>query len=309
VLIELNNLSRSVPQLDFEQIADACDEVLRVSGSNRKALRAPKYEISFSGNSAFSSSLLTEKLAEYVAAYDTLQKEWIGDVIGGPVDYGLYRLNRFYSSHGYLNVHLTSDKKTTERGQVISVNINEGKTYRLGKIRISGAKLFSPERIRAMLKLREGELADGEAIDKWLDEDLRKLYHDQGYVNYYPEQDRQFRVESQRGGAELIDINVRIEERAQYRVETIEFQGKTTIRKIQLSRVMSLHEGEVFSEKQLDDSIVELNKLGLTLDKDKDIGVTENHARETVAIKIILDKQGRANESFNRSTRKRSWFP
>ena len=43
VLIELNNLSRSVPQLDFDQISDACDEVLRESGANRRALVTPKY--------------------------------------------------------------------------------------------------------------------------------------------------------------------------------------------------------------------------------------------------------------------------
>jgi hypothetical protein len=309
VLIDLNNLSRSVPQLGFDQIGDACDEVLRESGANRKSLVMPKYEILFSGNKAFSSSLLTEKLAEYVAAYDTLEKEWIGDVIGGPVDYGLDRLIKFYTSHGYLNVEFRSDKKTTERGEVISVHIDEGKSYRLGTIRISGARLFSPERIRAMLKLRTGDIADGEAIDEWLNEDLRNLYHDQGYLNYYAEQDHQFRVESQRGSAEVVDINVRIDERPQYRIDTIEFQGKTSIPKSELSRAMLLREGDIFSEKQLDDSIVELNKLGFSLDKQKDVGVSEDHARETVTIKIILDKQGRANESFNRSTSKRSWYP
>jgi len=308
VLIELNNLSRSVPQLDFDEVSDACDEVLRVLSLNRKTLRVPKYDISFSGNKAFSSALLTEKMAEYVAAYDGLQKEWIGDVIGGPVDYGLYRLAWFYRSQGYLNVVFRSDRKTTERGEVISVNIDEGKSYRLGKIRITGAKLFTADSIRAMLPLREGDIADGEATDKWLDEDLRKLYHDQGYVNFYADDDPQFRVESQRGGTEVADINVKIEEWTQYRVESIEFQGKTTIPKDQLSRVMSLREGEVFSEKQLDDSIVELNKLGLSLDKDQDVGVSTNHARESVKIKIILDKQGNANESFNRSTMKRSWY-
>ena len=107
----------------------------------------------------------------------------------------------------------------------------------------------------------------------------------------------------------LLLHGVYAEERTQYRVETIELQGKTTIPKDQLSRVTSLREGEIFNEKQLDDRIVELNKLGLSLDKDKDVGVTKDHARERVTIKIILDKQGYANESFNRSTMKRSWYP
>ena len=304
VLIELNNLSRSVPQLGFDQIGDACDEVLRDSGANRKSLVTPKYEVSFSGNEAFSSSLLKQKLAEYVAAYDGLEKEWKGDLNGGPVDYGLDRLIELYTSHGYLNVDFT-----WQRGEVISVHIDEGKSFRLGRIRISGARLFSPERIRALLKLREGDIADGEAIDTWLDEDLQKLYHDQGYLNYYAEQDHQFRVESQRGSAEVVDIQVRIDEGPQYRVGTIEFQGKTSIAKSELSRAMLLREGDNFAEKQLDDSIIGLNKLGFSLDKQKDVGVSKDHARETVTIKIILDKQGRANESFNRSTMKRSWYP
>ena len=124
-----------------------------------------------------------------------------------------------------------------------------------------------------------------------------------------PSKSMRFRRESQRGDAEVLDINVKIDERVQYRVEAIQFQGKTTIPKNQLSRVMSLREGDIFSEKRLDDSIVELNKLGFSLDKDKDVGVSEDHARERVTIKIILDKQGRANESFNRSTMKRSWYP
>ena len=309
VLIELNNLLRAFPQLHFDQVTHACDEVLRDFGSNRKGLKAPKYEILFSGNKAFPTSLLQEKVAEYVAAYDTLENGWVGDVgYAGPVDYATYRLISFYTRHGYLTVGFQSEVRTTERGDSTSVRITEGKSYRLGKIKITGAKLVSPERIRAMLPLREGDIADGEVLRKWLVDDLGKIYRDLGYFNFDADDGREFRVDPQ-SGADVVDYNIKIEERAQYKVQAIKFAGKSSISRDRLIRVMSLHEGEVFSRKQLDDSIDELNKLGVTLDKHKDVSVVEDRARDRVTVKIILDEQGRANESFDRSTSKRSWYP
>lgn len=309
VLIELNNLLRAFPQLHFDQVTHACDEVLRDFGSNRKGLKAPKYEILFSGNKAFPTSLLQEKVAEYVAAYDTLEDGWVGDVgNAGPVDYATYRLIGFYSSHGYLSVDFQSEVRTTERGDLTSVRITEGKSYRLGKIKITGAKLVSPERIRAMLPLREGGIADGEVLRKWLVYDLGKIYRDLGYFSFDADDDREFRVDPQ-SGADVVDYNIKIEERAQYKVQAIKFAGKSSISRDQLIRVMSLREGEVFSQKQLDDSIDELNKLGVSLDKHKDVSVVEDRARDRVTVKIVLDEQGRANESFDRSTSKRSWYP
>ena len=309
VLIELNNLLRALPQLQFNQVTHACDEVLRDFGSNRKGLRAPKYEILFSGNKAFPTSLLQEKVAEYVAAYDTLEKGWVGDVgNAGPVDYATDRLISFYSSHGYLSVDFQSEGRTTERGESTSVRITEGKSYRLGKIKITGAKLISSERIRAMLPLREGDIADGEAVRKWLVDDLEKIYRDLGYFGFDADNDREYRVEPQ-SGADVVDYNIKIEERARYKVQAIKFAGKSSISTDQLIRVMSLREGDVFSQKQLDDSIDEFNKLGVTLNKQKDVSVVEDHARDRVTVKIILDERGRANESFDRFVMRRSWYP
>ncbi len=308
VLIELNNLSRTLPQLDFDSVGHACDEFLREFGSDRTALRVPKYRILFSGNKAFPTSLLNEKVAEYVAAYDKLDQEWIGDVgNAGPVDYATFRLIEFYTSHGYLKVSFNSEVRSTDRGDLTLVRIDEGKQYRLGKITITGAKLLSSERIRAMLALREGDIADGEALHKWLIDDLGKIYHEAGYLDFYANDGRQYRVDPQNGGAEIVDYKIKIEERSQYRVDAIKFAGKSDTSRDRLIDVMSVREGEIFSRKQLDDSIDELNRLGLTLDKDKDVIVTENHVRGVVIIKILLDDHARANEWLDRSSMSRLW--
>lgn len=157
------------------------------------------------------------------------------------------------------------------------------------------------------MRLREGEIADGEALHKWLVEDLGKIYRDAGYLDFYADDDRQYRVDPQSGGADVVDYNIKIEERAQYKVEAIKFVGKSTISRDRLIHVMSLREGAIFSRKQLDDSVNELNSLGLSLDKDKDVIATENHVREVVTIKILLDDRARANEWLGRSSIRRLW--
>ena len=58
----------------------------------------------------------------------------------------------------------------------------------------------------------------------------------------------------------------------------------------QFTGAISLHEGEAFSQKQLDDSIDALNKLGLKLDKNKDVSVSNDKTQPLVNIVIFLNK-------------------
>ena len=61
---------------------------------------------------------------------------------------------------------------------------------------------------------------------------------------------------------------------------------------------MLIREGEIFSQTKLDDSIDALNKLGLNLDKDKDVGVFHNNSNNSVTIVIVLNKDRYPDESF-----------
>lgn len=286
-LSEVRDFWRSLPQLYNDQISEACDKILREFGANRregKRTRVPKYEISFTGNKVFSSAVLTAKMAEYVSEYDQLEKD--SDLSGSldQLHYAVRRVNKFISSQGYLNVSFKSIEQTTERGEVISVSIDEGEQYRIGKVKIEGAKLFPAAEIRSMLALREGDIADKTALDKWL-YDLRKAYRDVGYLNFYSEEDHEVRSD-----ADIADFKIVLTEGPQFKVASIKFDGTTNITKDQLNAAMLIREGEVFSRPKLDDSIDALNKLGLNLDKDKNVGVVENMSNNSVTIVIVLNK-------------------
>ena len=289
VVSELSDFWRSLPQLYGGEVSEACEQVLREFGSNRKAGKhtLPKYEISFSGNEALSSTVLREKMAEYVKAYDSVED--LAPVYSSDIfSYAERGLLDFYLSQGYLSVKFNSGRQTTERGEVISIIIDEGRQYRLGKITIEGARLFSPEQFRTKLAVQEGELADGEAIQNWLYEDLEKTYRDLGYLECNVDREYVFRAKSQ--DLEIADLKVTIDEGPRYKVGSIKFEGKTAVRMDQLNGAMSLREGEVFSQKQLDDTIDALNKLGLDLDKRKDVNVSNDKTQPLVNIVIFLNK-------------------
>lgn len=309
-LIELSDYWRTLPQLGQDQISAACDRVLRQFRQNTqqgKRRGLPKYEFSFSGNRVFSSSVLTAKIAEYLSAYYELQHE-DEDLLNGDVfDYALRRLRGFVASHGYLDARLQSERGTTANGERISVHITEGRQYRLGKIRIQGAKLFSTERLRTMLTLEEGEVADGEAISKWLFDDIEKAYAELAYFGYSADRDREYRIVSKDPGRDFVDYIIKIEEGPQYTVSSIRFAGTTDMKKEQLSKAMLLREGEVFSRKQLDHSIEQLKKLGLDLNHE-DIGVFRSNDKATVEVVIVVSKDRLPQESLDGNSSKRNWY-
>jgi surface antigen-like variable number repeat protein len=310
VLNELNDFWRSLPQLyELSQMSEACDEVLRNLGSNRKGGEhpIPKYEVVFSGNKAFSSTLLREKMAEYVKAYDEVEE--LEDSYGSDMfDYAQSRLMDFIASQGYLNVRFSGERGGSERGERILMRIDEGKQYRLGKIQIEGAKLFSPDQIRAKLNLREGEIADGEAIHNWMYKDLEKTYHDLGYLQCEVEQDYEYRAKSKGQDLGIADLKLTIDEGPQYKIGSIKFEGKTKVQADQLSAAMLLREGEAFSQKQLDDSIDELNKLGLNLDRRKDVSVDKDKTQPLVDIVIFLNKDRPVDDPLHRFKIKHGWY-
>jgi outer membrane protein insertion porin family len=191
---------------------------------------------------------------------------------------------------------------------LICAKIDEGKQYRLGTIRIKGARVFSTTEIRNMLNLREGDVADGAAIHKWQRDDLEKAYYDLGYLDFYADEEHEPRKTPTGEMTDVVDFNITINEGTRYRVASIAVEGKTEIRKAQLSAALRLREGAIFLQKQLDDSIRELNKLGLALEQDMDVAVLPERRSESVRIVIVLDKGRRPDDSFNRFVMKRRWY-
>ena len=178
----------------------------------------------------------------------------------------------FIRSRGYLQARFGEPKKSIEGGGlVLTIPVREGVLYRLGEIRIEGAEAVAPEKVRAMLNVRQGDIASGEGIGKWLFEDLMKTYGEIGYIEYTAEAEPKFKAPAAGKDEGVVDFKVTIEEGKQFRLHAIKIQGGSLPEK-ELLGLMRIRAGEVFNQRLFDESIDELNKLGRfeLIDKDKD---------------------------------------
>ncbi len=138
-----------------------------------------KLVVEFEGNKVFSSERLLKRLNLCLAKYADSPDEYKANEF----EYCLRNVQSFLRSQGYLRSLVGEPKvQKTDDGLKITVPIEEGAFYRLGNIKLEGAKVFWPEQLLEMLNLKTGDVADGEAIGEWLSVRLKKAYADKGYI-------------------------------------------------------------------------------------------------------------------------------
>jgi len=300
LVADLSNLWRSLPQMNGDGVDQACDDYFRTVGRTAlgtKRLRLPQYEIHFKGNKIFSSEELARKTAEFVAQYDELGKDYRGDLGSGIFSYAVGQLSSFYASQGYLDGKVSSAFYTTERGTRISVEIDEGKQYRMDELKIEGAKRIPAEHIRATFPLRTGDIVNKALINKWVS-DLEQSYSRLGYL------DSDIDIEHTMLG----EFKVAITEGDQFTVQSIKFNGKSRYSEEQLANAVLLRSGEKFTEESLDSSLKKLNEqFGLELDREKDVDLVTNDRTSSVTVVIFLNHDRPPKDSFGRWMNKRKW--
>jgi outer membrane protein insertion porin family len=230
--------------------------------------RLPLAEVRFEGNKNFSSLELASKIRGYLADFERTEDEYDPDLL----EFALRRLLNFVRSRGYLQATFSEPTKERDaRGLVLNVAVDEGVVYRLGEIRLKGAEAVAPVKVREMLDLKQGDLANGEKLGKWLFEDLKKVYGELGFIEYTGEIEPEFKVATNTANEGVVDLIVNIEEGRRFRVRTIKFQGNDLTDE-ELVRLMRIRVGDVFNQRLFEESIDELNKLGLfaSIDKDRD---------------------------------------
>lgn len=251
--------------------------------------RLPLAEVRFEGNKYFSSQELDSKIKGYLAYYAYFGKNEDG-FDSDSFEFALRRVLNFVRSRGYLQAAFGEAKKEIDaRGLVLSIPVDEGVLYRLGEIRIEGAEAVAPEKVRAMLGLDRGDIANGEALGKWLFEDLKKIYGELGFVEYTAEPEPKFRAAMNSANQGVVDFSVRIEEGRRFRLHTIKFQG-SGLTDEELLRLLPIRAGDVFNQRLWEESISELNKSGLFkfIDKDRDADFKTDEEQGLIDIVIKL---------------------
>jgi outer membrane protein insertion porin family len=136
----------------------------------------------------------------------------------------------------------------------LTVPIEEGLQYRVGKMAIEGNSVFSEPEILARVPLRPGMVFNDSAL-KYGTKRLEEDYGERGY--FYVSIDP--RVEKR---DQVADLTLTVTEDKKYFVNRIEFSGNTTTRDGVLRREVPLGETDLFNVRRLRLGIRKIAQLG-----------------------------------------------
>ena len=194
-------------------------------------------------------------------------------------------------SRGYFNAQIGAPSKhiVSNRAE-ISFDVAEGIRYRIGEIKIVGAKVFSEKEIIELLGQGPGDIPDGKALQAFVYEKLKRVYEDKGYAQYDAEFEPEYLPPPNEGLDATVNFKIRISEGSQFRVESIAFAGVDTKTARQLLDQMTLKANDIFSRTKLEEDIKKLNELDKyqTIDIDRDVDIRADEERHTAAFVITL---------------------
>ena len=211
--------------------------------------------IRFEGNAHFSERVLRKQMktrGKTLIAF--LDKS--GRLDETQLQQDLDSVKEFYQNHGYIDVEVKEVRKEREKGpMIITIAITEGTQYHVGKISISGYQATTEQKIRALLKMKEGAVYSPKALH----EDAKAVadaYGSGGYV------DTLIVPEGAPAGPGRIDVHYKIEEGDRFFVQRINVVGNTRTKDKVIRREVLIAPGDVFNTVRVDVSKKRLENLG-----------------------------------------------
>lgn len=183
----------------------------------------------------------------------------------------------------------------------VVVPITEGKVFRVGELQVEGNSIFSEQQILGFVGLKKGEVADGKRLQDAVYEDLKKVYGDQGFVEFSAEFEPEFKDSPANPNEGIVDITINIDEGKQFTLRRLEFTGNTFTRDRVMRREFLLNEGDIFNQRALDISLVRLNQTQYfdPVEKEQDVEMRTDEEQGDVDLIVKVKEKGRQQISFN----------
>jgi outer membrane protein insertion porin family len=228
----------------------------RVVFTVNEGVKGAVRQIHFEGNSHFSEKILRKQMKTRgrTPIYFMDKSGRLDEV---QLEQDLDKLREFYQNHGYIDVEIKNVRRDrTEKGpMIITIVIVEGPQYHVRKLTVSGYHAASGDRIRTLLKMKEGSVYS----PKQLRDDAKAVadaYGSGGYV------DLVILPEGAPAGPAQIDVSYNIEEGNRSFVNRINIQGNTRTKDKVIRREVLVAPGDVFNTVRVDVTKKRLENLG-----------------------------------------------
>src|SRR5436189_1421579 len=238
---------------------DAIDEkrgTSRVVFTINEGVKGAVRRIRFEGNEHFSERVLRKQMKTkgktLISFFDKS-----GRLEETQLQQDLDSIREWYQNHGYIDVEIKDVRRErSENGpMIITIVIAESPQYHVNKVMISGEKVKTEEKIRALLKMKEGSVYSPKALH----DDAKALadaYGSGGYV------DLVILPEGTPAGPARVDVHYKIEEGDRSFVQRINIAGNTRTKDKVIRREVLVAPGDVFNTVRVDTTKKRLENLG-----------------------------------------------
>lgn len=251
--------------------------------------------IQFEGNTKFSDKVLRKQMkTKGKTLYSFIDKS--GRLDETQLEQDINAVREWYQDHGYIDVEVKEVRRERPKGKLnIVVVLDEGPQYRVGKIKITGEKVAAEERIRALMKMKEG----GVYSPKQIREDSKRIadgYGSGGYV------DLQVMPQGVPAGGGTIDVHYTIQEGGPSFVQRINIIGNTRTKDKVIRREVLISPGDILNSVRVETTKKRLDNLGYFSKVETypdDTGVT---GRKDLTIQVEEKRTGSLNFGAGFST-------
>jgi outer membrane protein insertion porin family len=238
-------------RVDTDEARGTSRVVYTITEGSKGAVSAVRFE----GNTKFSDRVLRKQAkTKGKTLYSFIDKS--GRLDENQLEQDVNAVREWYQDHGYIDVEIKEVRRERTRGKLsIVVVIAEGPQYHVGKLAVRGMKQTTEAKIRALLKMKEGDVYS----PKQIREDSKKLadaYGSGGYV------DLRVTPQGTPAGQNRIDVTYQIEEGGPSFVQRINIIGNTRTKDKVIRREVLIAPGDILNSVRVETTKKRLDNLG-----------------------------------------------
>ena len=251
--------------------------------------------IRFEGNTKFGDRILRKQMkTKGKTLYSLIDKS--GRLDETQLEQDINSIREWYQDHGYIDVEVKETRRERAKGRMtIVVVLAEGPQYHVGKLTITGTKAATEQKVRALLKMKEGSVYS----PKQIRDDSKKIadaYGSGGYV------DLQVTPQGTPAGPNTVDVKYTIEEGNPSFVQRINIVGNTRTKDKVIRREVLIAPGDIFNSVRVETTKKRLDNLGYFSKVEtypEDTGVT---GRKDLIVQVEEKRTGSLNFGAGFST-------
>ncbi|MDR0351470.1 MAG: outer membrane protein assembly factor BamA [Puniceicoccales bacterium] len=282
------------PKIDYEKRVDSLTGNAELVFLINEGRKANINSINFIGNGDIDVNKLRDKMLTQKWMFLISWIKNTGRFRREMFEADLVMLRKELKNHGYLDssidesqIKLSYDKKNR---LIITIPLELGENkYSVGRVEISGNKVFKTKALEKILKIKEGDMFSPEALDKACT-NIQNFYGLSGYL------DTQVRIIRDPSFVDnSIDVKFDIVEGEVSYVGAVKLSGNVKTKNKVILRELTIAPGQKFSTSKMKSSQAKLNNTGFFSDVDLDYEDTDEPNKKNLNVNVQEANTGKVS--------------